>query len=768
MQLDVLSAGYNVGNRFAMKKDWREIFAGRRRGISLAVLDEVTGSVVTTASFDTHVSHEFSNQLSATIEQIRPGRIVLAAVSDEGTSSLNTRAKRALMSIGSDKINKLTFQGSWALIGVKGAPQGHVIEQFLNSAPVHLSAQVHLKSFHKHGIEISAESAGLGAGNYATISVDGTTVDIPYTGYNRGLNVVILDKDSGVVVHAEIFDTSAQTNPRSDAFVNLIMSQPEGAVIVVAIKDEGVDHLSEAAKQACGSIGSALIRQVRHRGSWAIVGRKGAPMGSVPESASNSGSSKSTLFLPPNTNEGLCPVNLQSSGYSGIGARITVNEIHHISPLSQGITLAILSDSECVVEKSQTFTSSQSNGLVDFVNLVPPGRVVLASIASDGVQHLTESGKAALEAIGSGIIHNVMYEHAWAIIGKKGTPRGSVLEQSHQFSTALGASVTLAAVNTPFVSIQSAGYTVGNYAKFEVDGKPIRITDTYGRGLNLAVIDGTNMNIISKQHFDTYASSANTRSFVNLINSLPVGSIVAIAIKDEATNSLTEDAKRAIEGLGSKYIRQIHSRGSWALLGRKGAPQGTVLEAASNIGPTEIITQALPVAQVHVSTTCQIFVESIGYGSLGGLQLSINGHTSSMPGRRGIRVVVIEEDRCAVESTNSYDTHSLPADSTSLAQLIASIPTGRVIVASVFDEAAAQLQENAKLALESIGSALIRNIGFRDAWAIVGRKGAAMGSVPESYVRSVSYDASTAVAVGGSMEPSQPCRDKLYPLDCLL
>ena len=496
----MLSAGNNVGNRFAMKKDWREIFAGRRRGINLVVLDEVTGSVVTTASFDTHVSHEFSNQLAATIEQIRPGRIVLAAVSDEGTNSLNTRAKRALMSIGSDKINKLTYHGSWALIGVKGAPQGRVIEQFLSSAPVRLSAQVHLKSFHKHGIEISAESAGLGAGNYATISVDGIAVDIPQTGYNRGLNVVILDKDSGVVVHAEIFDTSAQTTvyPPSDAFVNLIMRQPEGALIVVAIKDEGVDHLSEAAKQACGSIGSALIRQVGHGGSWAIVGRKGAPMGSVPESASNSGSSKSTLFLPPpNTNDGLCPVNLQSSGYSGIGARITVNEIHHISPLSQGITLAILSDSECVVEKSQTFTSSQSNGLVDFVNLVPPGRVVLASIASDGVQHLTESGKAALEAIGSGIIQNVMYQHAWAIIGKKGTPRGSVLEQSRQFNIALGASVTLAAVNTPFVSIQSAGYTVGNYAKFEVDGKPIRNTNTYGRGLNLAVIDETNMNIIS-------------------------------------------------------------------------------------------------------------------------------------------------------------------------------------------------------------------------------------------------------------------------------
>ena len=757
-----------------MKKDWKEIFAGRRRGINIAILDEVTGSVLTTASFDTYISRELSNQLAQTVEQIQPGKIVMAAVSDEGTTNLTTRAKRALMSLGSDKITKLTYQGSWVLIGVKGASQGHAIEHFLSSAPVRLSAQVHLKSFSKHGIEISAESAGQGAGNYAAIIVDGIAVDIPQTGYNRGLNVVILDNVSGVVMHKEVFDTSAETTvqPPSDAFVNLITSQPEGAVIVVAIKGEGIDHLSEAAKQACESFGSALIRQVEHGGSWAIVGIKGALRGSVPESGSNSGSAKSTLFLPPpNANDGLCPVTLRSSGNSGIGARITVNEAYHISPLSQGITLAVLSDSECVVEKFQTFTSSESNGLVDFVNLVPPGRIVVASIAGDGVQRLTDSGKAALEAIGSAIIRNVMYEHAWAIIGMKGAPRGSVLEQTHQFSTALGASVTLAAVNTPFVSIQSAGFNVGNYAKFEVDGKPISITDTYGRGLNLAVLNETDMNIIHRQNFDTYASSDQARSFMNLIISLPEGSIVAIAIKDDAANYLTEEiVKLTIEWLGSQYIRQINYRASWALIGRKGAAQGTVLEAGSNIGPTEIITQALPVVpQVHDSTTCLIFVESAGSGSLGGLQFSINGHTSSMPGHRGIRVVIIEEGRCAVESINSYDTHYLPVYSTQLSHLIASIPTGRIIVASVYDEASSRLLENAKQALESIGSSLIRNLGYRDAWAIVGRKGAGMGSVPESHVRSVNRGSSSAVAVGGSMAlSSQPCKDELYPLDCLL
>ena len=776
MQLDIYSAGLIVGNRFSMKRDWVEFFAGRRRGINIAILDEVSGSILATKNFDTHVSQAHSNQLAAAIEQIRPGRIAVAAVSDEGTSNLNARAKRALMSLGSDKINQLTFRESWALIGIKGTPRGHALEQVLSSASVHLSPQVHLEPFHKYGIEISVESAGLSAGNYATIKVDGAAVNIPYSGYNRGLNVVILDQASGTVVRKDIFDTSAEStvNSPSDSFASLVSSQQDGAIIVIAIKDEGVDHLSESAKQACESIGSALIRQVEHGGSWAIVGRKGAPRGSVPEAASNSGPSKATFFLAP-TGEGAipCPVALQSSGHSGIGTNIVVNNTRRISPLPHGITIAVLGDNECAVETSQTFTSSQARQLADFIKEIPPGRVVLASISDDGVQHMTDGGKAALEAIGSAIIRNVGYRQAWVIIGKKGGPRGSVLEEQHSYSTAIGTTTTLASADAPYTSliVKSAGYVVGNYATFVVNGKALQITSEYGRGLQVAIIDETSNNILHKQVFDTHHDPSSTISsnFVNLINSLPNGRVVAIAIKDEGWRHLSEAAKQAIEGLGSKYIRQVQYRGSWAIIGRKGAQQGTVLEAGSNFGPTEIVTHILPTTQHHPSI-CKIFVESAGFGSLGGRLLTINGVTSSLPSARGIRVATFEEERCAVETTTSYDTYYSVATSAQLVNFLAALPTGRIVVASIWDEGTAQLAEDAKVALESIGSALIRNVGFRDGWAIIGRKGAAPGSVPESFAPSVSHDGSSSVAVGGLMElrPLSCDSNVLYPLDCLM
>ena len=761
-----------MGNRFSIEKDWNEVFAGRKRGINLVVFDEVTGSVISTENFDTHASQQSSDQLAQAIEHVRPGRIVCAAVSEEGTNHLNIRAKHAMKSLGSDKINQLTYRGSWALIGIKGAPCGKVIEKSLHSSPVDLSAQVHLKPYHQHGIEIDAEIV---TGNSAIVKVNGVVVDIPYSGKNHGLNVVIVNEETGEVLHSQAFATltesTVDTSPES--FVNLTLSQPEGRIVVVTVQ-EGISYLSVAVAKAFESIGSALVRQVRNDDSWTIIGRKGAVIGSVPESASHNGPCKSTFFLKlSNENDVLCPVAIQSSGHSGIGTRISVDETRNISPLPDGITLAILNDAQCSVEESHTFPFSGSINLTEFLQMIPAGKTVLASTAGEGIQSLTESAIVALEDLGSIIIRNVGYGGAWAAIGKKGAPRGSILEQSHQFNTALAASVPL---GTPVFTVQSAGFEVGNYAKFTFNDEHIYISPDYNRGLNVIVFD-ERRNVINRRSFDTYGSAQQSQEFVNLINSLPTGRVVAIAVKDEAVDQLSEAAKTAIEGLGSKYIWELRTRGSWAMVGRKGAPQGTVLEAGSNVGQVEIVTHAFPVPPVTNDEQCTIFVESAGFYSLGGLQFTVNGQKIGLPKSRGIRIAVLEEQSCAVDTKSivTFDTHSPGAQSYQLAEKLNALPTGSIVVASIYDEAYRFLQENAKQALESIGSALIRNVGNRDAWAIIGRKGASPGSVPESHVRSLPclfpcFHKSTAVAVGGVMKAKlrQARDDKLYPIDCIV
>ena len=73
--------------------------------------------------------------------------------------------------------------------------------------------------------------------------------------------------------------------------------------------------------------------------------------------------------------------------------------------------------------------------------------------------------------------------------------------------------------------------------------------------------------------------------------------------------------------------------------------------------------------------------------------------------------------------------------------------------------------KRAKTAFESIGSYLFHNVHYRDAWAIIGRKGAPMGSVFEEFMHGTP---SSAVAVGGTMKLSKSCENELYQLECLL
>jgi hypothetical protein len=60
-----------------------------------------------------------------------------------------------------------------------------------------------------------------------------------------------------------------------------------------------------------------------------------------------------------------------------------------------------------------------------------------------------------------------------------------------------------------------------------------------------------------------------------------------------------------------------------------------------------------------------------------------------------------------------------------------------VVLAAVADEAMNALPPSGRAILETVGSAVIRHIFFRESWAVIGVKGAASGSVPEDHGKSL-------------------------------
>ena len=133
-----------------------------------------------------------------------------------------------------------------------------------------------------------------------------------------------------------------------------------------------------------------------------------------------------------------------------------------------------------------------------------------------------------------------------------------------------------------YLEVKSAGHDDGNLAYLIVN---FQIVNDHKRGINLIALDGqTGAPLAPARVYDTYASESASDSLANFINSLPPGSVVLAGIMDDGSFRLTEKAYQALESIGSRYCRQIGFRDSWAIIGRKGAPIGSVPEKLVPVG----------------------------------------------------------------------------------------------------------------------------------------------------------------------------------------
>lgn len=161
------------------------------------------------------------------------------------------------------------------------------------------------------------------------------------------------------------------------------------------------------------------------------------------------------------------------------------------------------------------------------------------------------------------------------------------------------------------IRVSSAGEQSGNFALTEivVDGEPQPLPDTcvqtpWSRGIVAVVVDATVGIITFAGIFDTSASPDESDDLAAFIEELRDGEIVALACKDDCSESLNDRARAAIEmKLGSKEVWDVGFRDSWCLVGKIGSPS-SLLEArvpASEGKPTEPIELKVDMAAVRES-----------------------------------------------------------------------------------------------------------------------------------------------------------------------
>lgn len=83
----------------------------------------------------------------------------------------------------------------------------------------------------------------------------------------------------------------------------------------------------------------------------------------------------------------------------------------------------------------------------------------------------------------------------------------------------------------------SQGFKHGNSARIVVNDKDV--LEKAGRGLNVVVLSGKNHEVMSSKTYDTFASKKNSEQMASDLATVPVGSVIVVAAKDEASKNLT-------------------------------------------------------------------------------------------------------------------------------------------------------------------------------------------------------------------------------------
>jgi hypothetical protein len=89
--------------------------------------------------------------------------------------------------------------------------------------------------------------------------------------------------------------------------------------------------------------------------------------------------------------------------------------------------------------------------------------------------------------------------------------------------------------------------------------------------------------------FDTHSDENASGALAHFLSSVPTGHIVAIAAADEASRYLGEDAVESLRGIGAMGDLRGRIRWGHAIIGVKGAPSGTAMEALGWMRPVTVV-----------------------------------------------------------------------------------------------------------------------------------------------------------------------------------
>ncbi len=132
------------------------------------------------------------------------------------------------------------------------------------------------------------------------------------------------------------------------------------------------------------------------------------------------------------------------------------------------------------------------------------------------------------------------------------------------------------------LKISSAGFSDGEFASMQYNFNE-ELPSTYFWGIATALIDTVSLKPFNFKTF-VFPNPPAGDSLLSYLNSLPTGTVLAMAICDDGAQSVLgytggTPVRNEIKNWGSIYIDSVRYRESWCIIGKKGALPGTVPES---------------------------------------------------------------------------------------------------------------------------------------------------------------------------------------------
>ena len=134
--------------------------------------------------------------------------------------------------------------------------------------------------------------------------------------------------------------------------------------------------------------------------------------------------------------------------------------------------------------------------------------------------------------------------------------------------------------------VQSAGQEVGDFGLIYVNGQDVSPNE---RGYNVAVIHPVTGVVEKVAAFDTHLDEGASQALASFLADVPEGYLVAVAAADEASRLLSPEVVDALHTIGASGDLRDHFRWGHAIVGVKGAPPGTALEALDWMRPVTLV-----------------------------------------------------------------------------------------------------------------------------------------------------------------------------------